>query len=125
MWRLRPDLASFLLGGPWYSDALFKKAWMREAGRDAAALEPGSKTQKHPAYVFGISFVFEQEGGGDPRSVTIPLSDVAVSNRDMLVYHRGDAERAVVRAMVAVAEAMRTAAPPPVRTGRTRRFTSG
>ena len=51
-------LASFLLGGPWYSDALFKKAWMRAAGRDAAALEPGSKQQKHPAYVFGVSFVF-------------------------------------------------------------------
>ena len=51
-------LSSFLLGGPWYSDAMFKKIWMREAGRDAAALEKGSKTQKHPAYVFGFSFVF-------------------------------------------------------------------
>ncbi|MGZ6142610.1 MAG: DUF1761 domain-containing protein [Myxococcales bacterium] len=51
-------LCSFLLGGPWYSDLLFKKAWMREAGRDAAALEKGSGKQKHPAYVFGVSFVF-------------------------------------------------------------------
>src|SRR5207237_8136117 len=51
-------LCSFLVGGPWYSDALFKKMWMRAAGVNAAALEPGSKQQKHPAYVFGVSFVF-------------------------------------------------------------------
>src|SRR5438309_11760153 len=51
-------VASFVLGGPWYSNAMFKKAWMREAGANAAALEPGSKMQKHPGYVFGISFVF-------------------------------------------------------------------
>ena len=51
-------LCSFLLGGPWYSDAMFKKVWMREAGIDADALVAGGKKQKHPAYVFGISFVF-------------------------------------------------------------------
>lgn len=51
-------LCSFLLGGPWYSDAMFKKIWIREAGVDAAALEKQSKKQKHPAYVFGFSFVF-------------------------------------------------------------------
>ena len=51
-------LCSFLVGGPSYSDALFKKMWTRAAGPNAAALEPGSKQQKHPAYVFGVSFVF-------------------------------------------------------------------
>src|SRR5919109_508849 len=51
-------VSSFLLGGPWYSDAMFKKIWIREAGVNAAALQPGSKPQKHPAYVFGFSFVF-------------------------------------------------------------------
>lgn len=30
-------VSSFLLGGPWYSDALFKKAWMRAAGFSAAS----------------------------------------------------------------------------------------
>ena|SRR2546421_7121528 len=48
-------LVSFLLGGPWYSEAVFKKAWMRAAGRAGETPQPG---QKHPAQVFGISFVF-------------------------------------------------------------------
>ena len=59
-------LCSFLVGGPWYSDALFKKMWMRAAGVNAAALEPGSKQQKHPAYVFGVSFVFALWLGPNP-----------------------------------------------------------
>jgi hypothetical protein len=45
-------LSSFMLGGLWYSDALFGKAWRREAG-DARV--PG---QGHPVKVFGLSFVF-------------------------------------------------------------------
>ena len=45
-------LSSFMLGGLWYSDALFGKAWRREAG-DARV--PG---QGHPAKVFGLSFAF-------------------------------------------------------------------
>jgi hypothetical protein len=45
-------LSSFMLGGLWYSDALFGKAWRREAGDDRV---PG---QGHPAKVFGLSFVF-------------------------------------------------------------------
>ena len=45
-------LASFAIGGAWYSNALFGNTWRREAhdGR-----EPG---QGHPAKVFGVSFVF-------------------------------------------------------------------
>jgi len=44
--------ASFVLGGPWYSDALFGRAWKREA-RDTRP--PGDG---HPARIFGLSFVF-------------------------------------------------------------------
>jgi hypothetical protein len=41
--------SSFLLGGMWYSPALFGKLWQREAGMTA------SRTG-HPARVFGVSF---------------------------------------------------------------------
>lgn len=43
-------VSSFLLGGLWYSTALFGRAWVRENG--------GEITQGHPAKVFGISFAF-------------------------------------------------------------------
>jgi hypothetical protein len=43
-------LSSFLLGGLWYSNALFGAAWRR------AAASPD--IQGHPAKVFGLSFVF-------------------------------------------------------------------
>jgi len=42
-------LSSFLLGGLWYSPALFGKIWNREAGQRP---QPG-----HPAKVFGLSFL--------------------------------------------------------------------
>jgi hypothetical protein len=45
-------LSSFLLGGVWYSNALFGAIWNREAGRSEGA------QQGHPAKVFGLSFVF-------------------------------------------------------------------
>ena len=45
-------VTSFLLGGLWYSPALFGRLWNREAGRSAEAQQP------HPAKVFGISFLF-------------------------------------------------------------------
>ena len=45
-------LSSFLLGGLWYSPALFGNAWNRAAGN---AGKPG---QGHPAKVFGLSFAF-------------------------------------------------------------------
>ena len=44
--------SSFLLGGLWYSKALFESAWRHEAG-DARPAEPG-----HPVRVFGTSFAF-------------------------------------------------------------------
>lgn len=43
-------VSSFLLGGLWYSPALFGKAWNAENG--------SVPQQGHPAKVFGISFVF-------------------------------------------------------------------
>ncbi|MCC6983295.1 MAG: DUF1761 domain-containing protein [Bauldia sp.] len=45
-------LATFMLGGLWYSPALFTKAWMRETGLSEEAARAGN-----PAIVFGGSFV--------------------------------------------------------------------
>lgn len=45
-------LSSFLLGGLWYSPALFGPAWQRAAGDTRKAGEG------HPARVFGLSFLF-------------------------------------------------------------------
>jgi hypothetical protein len=42
----------FVLGGVWYSPALFGTRWKRDAGVTG---QPGSG---HPARVFGVSFVF-------------------------------------------------------------------
>ena len=42
--------SSFLVGGLWYSPALFGKTWNAENGSPAGA--------GHPAKVFGISFAF-------------------------------------------------------------------
>jgi len=48
-------VSSFLLGGVWYSKALFGPAWGRAAG-----IAPAGPPQehRHPAKVFGISFFF-------------------------------------------------------------------
>lgn len=45
-------LSSFLLGGLWYSKALFGPTWQHEAGDSR---KPG---EGHPAKVFGLSFLF-------------------------------------------------------------------
>ena len=45
-------LSTFLLGGLWYSKLLFEPAWQRAAGD---ARKPGDR---HPAQVFGLSFLF-------------------------------------------------------------------
>jgi Protein of unknown function (DUF1761) len=45
-------VSSFLLGGLWYSPKLFGAAWNRENGSTMKAGEG-----RHPARVFGISFV--------------------------------------------------------------------
>lgn len=43
-------ISSFMLGGLWYSPALFGKVWNKENG--------GVEQSGHPAKVFGLSFVF-------------------------------------------------------------------
>ena len=45
-------VASFLLGGLWYSPALFGKAWQREAGLTEEQLKSGNM-----ARIFGLSLV--------------------------------------------------------------------
>lgn len=44
-------LVTFLVGGPWYSPALFLKTWQEEMNIDDS--QPG-----HPARVFGLAYVF-------------------------------------------------------------------
>ena len=44
-------LATFVIGGPWYSPVMFKNAWQREMQL------PDGKSG-HPARVFGLSYVF-------------------------------------------------------------------
>ena len=45
-------VASFLLGGLWYSPVLFAKAWQREAGVSDAQLKSANM-----ALIFGLAFV--------------------------------------------------------------------
>ena len=45
-------VASFLLGGLWYSPVLFAKAWQREAGVSDAQLKSANMAQ-----IFGLAFV--------------------------------------------------------------------
>ena len=45
-------ISSFLLGGLWYSAKLFGPAWQRAAG------DMRKPEDKHPARIFGISFLF-------------------------------------------------------------------
>ena len=45
------SIATFLVGGPWYSAALFGKRWNEAMGH--ATTKPG-----HPAKVFGLAYVF-------------------------------------------------------------------
>lgn len=44
--------ASFLLGGVWYSPALFGKAWQREAGLTDEQIKNGNMVR-----IFGLSFI--------------------------------------------------------------------
>ena len=46
-------ISSFLVGGLWYSPALFGNVWNRENGSN-----PKSQGAGHAAKVFGVSFIF-------------------------------------------------------------------
>ena len=50
---LTAAISSFLLGGLWYSPAMFQKAWQRAAGLSDEQLQKGG----HPGKVFGGAFV--------------------------------------------------------------------
>jgi hypothetical protein len=50
---LAAAVANFVIGGLWYSPALFGKVWMKANGYGEADLKKGS-----PALIFGLSFVF-------------------------------------------------------------------
>jgi hypothetical protein len=50
---LAAALSAFLLGGLWYSPALFQKAWQRGAGISDEELQKGG----HPGKVYGGAFV--------------------------------------------------------------------
>lgn len=50
---LAAALANFVIGGMWYSPALFGKVWMRANGFTESDLEGGSA-----ARIFGLAFVF-------------------------------------------------------------------
>lgn len=45
-------VSAFVLGGAWYSPALFGNAWSREAGKDNEPPQTG-----HASVVFGLSFL--------------------------------------------------------------------
>ncbi len=46
----------FVLGGPWYSKALFLRPWARANGLDPDAPRDKAKA-KHPAAVYGVAFL--------------------------------------------------------------------
>lgn len=48
-------LSVFLIGGLWYSPLLFLKPWLAANDSSIEAMKAGSK---HPAQVFGVSFLF-------------------------------------------------------------------
>ena len=50
---LAAAVSSFVLGGLWYSPALFGNTWNRHNGRDPKQASGG----RHPAMVFGVAFV--------------------------------------------------------------------
>ena len=46
-------LSAFLIGGLWYSPALFGKAWMKESGLNDEDIE-----NSNMAKIFGLAFIF-------------------------------------------------------------------
>jgi hypothetical protein len=50
---LAAAVSNFLIGGLWYSPALFHRAWMRENGFSEEDLRRGN-----PAVIFGLAFLF-------------------------------------------------------------------
>ena len=57
---LTAAISSFLLGGLWYSPALFQKAWQRGAGLTDAQLEQGG----NPGKIYGGAFMLSLVAAG-------------------------------------------------------------
>ncbi len=60
-------LATFLIGGPWYSNALFGDRWRKAMGVSDA--KPG-----HPAKVFGFAYLFSLVAAGFLSTLIAPGS---------------------------------------------------
>jgi hypothetical protein len=58
-------LATFLIGGPWYSNALFGERWGRAMG-------PTSNQPGHPAKVFGFAYLFSVIAAGFLSTLITP-----------------------------------------------------
>lgn len=65
--------SSFLVGGLWYSPAIFGNVWNRENG--------GPAGQGHPARVFGVAFLFSLIAAACFAVLVGPSPDLAVSVR--------------------------------------------
>jgi len=64
------SLATFLVGGPWYSAAVFGKRWNAAMGH--AGTKPG-----HPAKVFGLAYVFSFIGASMLAALMSPDATLA------------------------------------------------
>ena len=76
-------LSSFMLGGLWYSKALFGPTWQRLAG-DARKMGEG-----HPAKVFGLSFGFALIAALAYAWLVPPAVDVAGALKQGLLVGAG------------------------------------
>jgi Protein of unknown function (DUF1761) len=74
-------LSSFLLGGLWYSSALFGTAWRHAAG------DP--PIEGHPAKVFGLSFLFALVAAFAYAMIIPPPSSVLVAGAQGLLVGAG------------------------------------
>ena len=72
-------LSSFLLGGIWYSPALFLKPWNKAMGRNE------NSSQGHPARVFGLSFVFALLAALAFAHLLGPAPDLAIAMQSGLI----------------------------------------
>jgi Protein of unknown function (DUF1761) len=65
-------LSTFLLGGIWYSKAIFGKAWARENGLTDEDLKKGNMVK-----IFGVSFILALIGSVNLAMFLGPTADVS------------------------------------------------
>ena len=61
------SLATFVIGGPWYSPMLFGKRWNE-------AMKHSQTDRGHPARVFGLAFIFSVIGAAALAMLLPPSS---------------------------------------------------